>query len=144
MLLRQINSAFPIDSRTVPERISTLSLSQMYLLDELYAMAQNGYETLSLSALTQDLGFSKATISATLKVLRKLGYINMQIDNDDNRRKKIILTERAQEVKPDVQQYVADFNRGICKGISGRELRSFEKTLSMVLQNMRDIRARGP
>lgn len=144
MLLRQINSSLQVDNRMLPERISALSLPQLYLLDELYTMAQKRYKTLSLSAMARDYGFSKATICATLKSLRRSGYIKMQIDNADNRRKEIILTERAQMVKPDVRQYIAEFNHAICKGIPDQELQCFEKSLRMVLQNARDVRTRGP
>ena len=144
MLLRQINSALSTDNRMLPERISALSLSQIYLLDELYTMAQKRYKILSLSGLAQESGFSKATICVTLKGLRKLGYVKMQIDNVDSRRKDIILTERAREVEPDIRQYIAEFNHAICKGIPEQGLQSFEKALRTVLQNARNVRARGP
>ena len=143
MLLRQINSALPADNRVLPERISALSLSQIYLLDELYTMTQKRAEPMSLSTLARESGFSKATICATLKGLRKSGYVKMEMDHVDNRRKDIILTERAREVEPDIRQYIAEFNHAICKGISEQELQSFEKALRTVLQNARDVRARG-
>lgn len=144
MLLRQINSLLPADNRMLPQRISALSLSQVYLLGELYAMARKRYETLSLSSLARESGFSKATICATLKGLRKLGYVKMRMDNADNRRKDIILTERAREIEPDVRQYIAEFNRAVCKGIPEQELQSFERYLRTVLQNVRGVRVRGP
>lgn len=144
MLLRQINSSLPTDNRMLPERISALSLSQIYLLDELYTMAEKKYEMLSLSALARESGFSKATICTTLKSLRRLGYVKMRIDNADNRRKEIILTERARKVEPDVKQYITEFNHAICKGIPEQELQSFEKSLQTVLQNTRDVGTRGP
>lgn len=143
MLLRQINSSLPADNRMLPKRISALTLSQIYLLDELYAMSENECGIVSLSSLARESGFSKSTVCTTLKCLRKSGYIKMQMDNEDNRRKEIVLTEQARAVEPDVKQYVNEFNHALCAGIPEEEFENLEKALRTVLQNARSFRARS-
>ena len=86
VLLRHINSALPVDTRQMPEELSELSFVQAYLLAELFALDASGRKPPSLSALAQETGFSKATVCAALKQLRKSGYVQMRLDEADNRR----------------------------------------------------------
>ena len=71
MLLHLIHCSLSMDKGMLPQSVSSLSLSQIYLLDELYKMAEDGRGTLSLSALARESGFSKATVCAALKGLRR-------------------------------------------------------------------------
>lgn len=60
-LLRQISSSLPGDTEKIPDEIADLSLAQIYLLGELFQLERTGRESLSLSALSRENGFSKAT-----------------------------------------------------------------------------------
>ena len=107
-------------------------------------MVEAGRGTLSLSALARESRFSKATVCAALKGLRRWGYIEMQMDDQDHRRKQIVLTERARAAETDIKQYISAFHRALCAGIPEEDLRDFEKTLRMILQNVKNVRARSP
>lgn len=144
MLLRQINSSLPLNLKKVPDESSSLSFAQTCLLAELFHLKRTGTERASLSVLAEKTGFSKATVCAALKKLRKTGYIHMQMDDVDNRRKEILLTEQAWAVENRVEQAVTALNRTLCAGIPPEDLQTMEKALQKILQNAKDIRAPSP
>ena len=137
-LLRQINSSLPGDTEKRPEEISELSLAQIYLLGELFQVERTGREPLSLSELSRENGFSKATVCATLKKLRKGGFVRMQTDDSDNRRKEISLTQRAWQLEPYITQYISALDRALCAGISSKDLKNMEQSLQTILQNTKN------
>ena len=134
-LLRQVSSSLPGETEKLPKEISELSLAQIYLLGGLFELERAGREPLSLSALSREAGFSKATVCATLKKLRKAGFVQMQMDDADNRRKEITLTQRAWQVEPCITQYISALDRALCAGISPNDLKTTEQSLQVILQN---------
>ncbi len=134
-LLRQIGSALPGDGGNPPEEISELSFAQVCLLGELFEQEKAGREPLSLSALSQETGFSKATVCATLKKLRKAGYVRVRMNSRDNRRKEIILTRQAWTVASSITQYVFALDCKLCAGISANDVQIMKQSLLAILQN---------
>ena len=137
-LLRQINSALPGDAGNRPDDIAHLSFAQIYLLGELFERERTGREPLSLTALSKETGFSKATVCATLKKLRNGGFVNMQMDDADNRRKPITLTQRAWDAQPSVTQYISALDRALCAGISSKDRETMERSLQVILHNTKN------
>lgn len=135
LLLRQISSSLPGDAGNRPEEISELSFAQIALLSELFELEKTGREPLSLSTLSRETGFSKATVCAALKKLRKAGFVQTQMDDADNRRKEIVLTQRAWEAQSSVGQYISAVDRTLCAGIAPKDLQTTEQSLSVILQN---------
>lgn len=135
ILLRQISSSLPGNTEKIPQEISNLSFAQICLLGELFELERAGCEPLSLSLLSREAGFSKATICAILKKLRQGGFVQMQMDDEDNRRKEITLTQRAREVEDSIIQYISDLDHTLCAGISPEDLETTEKSLQVILQN---------
>ena len=140
MLIRQIYSALPVDTKRMPDEISGLSFAQICLLVELFELERMSHEPLSLSALAQETGFSKPAVCATLKKLRSTGYVQMQMDDSDNRRKEISLTRGAWEIESKAEQYISKLDYTLCKGISPNDLQIMKKALTAVLQNVRNAR----
>ena len=142
-LLRQISSSLPGDTEKRPGEISELSLAQIYLLNELFQLERTGRESLSLSALSRENGFSKATVCATLKKLRKGGFVRMQTDDADNRRKEISLTQEAWQLEPYITQYISELDRTLCAGISSKDLKTMEQSLQVILQNTKNSESKS-
>lgn len=137
-LLRQIGSSLPGDAEKRPDEISELSLAQIYLLGELFQLERTGRKSLSLSTLSRENGFSKATVCATLKKLRKGGFVRMQTDDADNRRKEISLTQEAWQLEPYITQYISALDHTLCAGISLKDLKTMEQSLQVILQNTKN------
>ena len=138
MLLRRVSNALPGDTEKLPDEISELSFGQIYLLGELFALEREGRESMSLSVLSRKTGFSKATVCATLKKLRNGGFVNMQMDDADNRRKPITLTQRAWDAQPSVTQYISALDRALCAGISSKDRETMERSLQVILHNTKN------
>lgn len=136
-LLRQISSSLPGDAEAIPDDLSGLSFAQVYLLGELFELEKAGCKPLSLSTLSQEAGFSKATVCATLKKLRNTGLVQMQMDDADNRRKEIALTRQARKIESSVTRYISALDHRLCAGISPGDLQTMEQALRVILQNVR-------
>lgn len=141
-LLRQISNALPGDTEKRPDEISELSLAQIYLLGELFQLERTGREPPSLSALSRETGFSKAAVCATLKKLRTGGWVRMQMDDADNRRKEISPTREAWRLEPCITQYLSELDRALCTGISEKDLKTTEQALQVILQNAKNSASR--
>jgi len=83
------------------------------------------------------LGISKATISAILKSLKKKGYLIMEEDARDDRRKRLVLTEKALEMQPEIEAALRKRGESMCKGISKEELMITEQVLCRMLENLK-------
>ena len=142
LLLRHINGALPAEGVPLPEELSGLSAAQIHLLAELYELEKRGNGPPTLSALARETGFSKAAVCATLKGLRKAGYVQMQTDDRDNRRKAILLTLRARQSRSCVTQAVARLEEALCAGVSPKDLQATERSLGVILQNARQMKAK--
>lgn len=126
------------------ELISDLKYTQIFLLNEMLEMREREENALSLTALSRRTGFAKASLSSALKILRKAGYVDMVMDNKDNRRKTIFLTQKTEDAVPEIKQYLYDVSRLLCEGIGVKELETLEQSLDKISENIEGIRARNP
>lgn len=140
-LLRKIGNTMPSDIRDAPDHIPGLSLAQVCLLAELYQLERTEKEPPSLSVLARNTGLSKATICMTLKELRRSGYITARTNDTDNRRKELILTERAWAAEDQVRRLVCTFDQALCRGIPEADLHTTARSLEVILQNVKELRA---
>lgn len=71
-----------------------LSLSRMHMLSEILRLMEEKKE-IHFSTLVKELGVSKAAVSATLKDLEDLKYLEIRRCREDGRRKLIVPSLRA-------------------------------------------------
>ncbi|MBM6828826.1 winged helix-turn-helix transcriptional regulator [Anaerotignum lactatifermentans] len=142
ILLRQINGLLGFYHNHRLEKISGLTFSQIFLLYEMFDMADQEKRGFSLSALAAETGFSKSTVCATLRALKEAGYIKMNADRMDHRRKKIFLTQKAEAAREEVNDFVKEVNTSLRQGITDQEMEVLEYSLQKILENIRITRAR--
>ncbi len=94
--------------------------------DELYATDIHGV-----------FGISKASISAVLKKLKEKGYLEMSADEKDDRKKKIILTQKAYLAECRIQEIIRQENARLCRGMTKQELEALDRGLKIMLVNMK-------
>lgn len=111
-----------------------ISLSQLLLLDQLFAMEQE--QEIFSKELGQRAGLSRATVSHMLKRLKRNGYLEMAPDEKDNRRKRIVLTPKAHRARRQVRRAVRRLAACLCRGIPEEELNRTKDTLQRMLQNL--------
>lgn len=134
-LLRQLNT-FLIQYGTE----SDITPSQGVLLNIL--LNEDGKRTCS-SDICAGSGLSRASVSEMLKNLRNKGYLEMKPVPEDERKKEIILTEKAYAIREDVQQELEKQGKCMCRGISGKELVFLEDILERMVCNLRECQESG-
>lgn len=87
--------------------------------------------------LHEALGISKSTISATLTVLREKGYVQLEDNPEDDRKKQILLTDKAVAMGEKLDASLQWQERQLCRGISSQCLKNLEDDLTMMLANVR-------
>lgn len=110
-----------------------LTSAQCFMLNQLFAQEkQKIYST----DLHSQIGFSRPSISFTLKGLKQKGYIDMDTDCEDNRRKYIILTPKAYQEKEAMQCLMKECQECLCEGIPEQDLERLKRILKHMLNNI--------
>lgn len=101
-----------------------------------YLLASSKQE-ICLTEISAEAGISKASVSAMLKILREKGYLSMKAVSGDDRKKKIVLTERAYQLQDTIEKSLKERSEGICEGISKQELAIAEHVLQKMILNLK-------
>lgn len=113
-----------------------LNLTPSQRLILVYLLSQK--EGVSCSAdIQEQFGITKPSISRTLKALRRLGYLEMNHCQEDDRRKTIVLTELACAARKQIED---DFSRQhdcLCDGISEEDLNTMVDCLQTMITNLK-------
>lgn len=132
LTLRQINICLGLYESEKLEA-SEMTFAQVFLLNEIFSMKSSCVCSIELC---ERVGFTRSSISRTLKELRKNGYIKMQMDEADNRKKHIVLTSKAYAAESAVKNYIENLNNCLIQQIPKRSLAGVENTLRTILRNI--------
>lgn len=111
-----------------------MSPSQNMALD--YLFSQKDKEMYATDLHTR-FGISKSTISSTLKGLKQKGYLKMVINPADDRKKQIVLTEKAYEMEKMIEDSLQKRQACICKGIPEQNLEILKDSLRTMIHNIK-------
>ena len=89
-----------------------------------------------ISELSAKTGLAKTTLTGMLDRLEKSGYIQRVLDPDDRRKVNITLTEAARSLKDSYDAVSAHMNGIFYEGFTETEIKTFEKSLTKLLQNL--------
>ena len=87
--------------------------------------------------LHAELGISKSSVSSALKTLRQNGYLTLRDDPQDDRKKQIVLTEKAFSVEQTIQRGLELQQKQLCRGIPEEHLAWLEQDLEIMLRNQK-------
>lgn len=132
-LLKQLKAALEQYERYHVQDLDITS-GQCIMLN--YLLSQKS-EVLYATDIHMAFGISKATVSAILKSLRKKGYLVMEGDGKDDRRKRLVLTEKAYGMQQEIETVLRKRGEDMCEGISRQELKATEQVLCRMLSNLR-------
>ena len=132
LTLRQINICLGLyESEKLVA--SEMTFAQAFLLNEIFTTDSS---CICSTGLCERVGFTRSSISRTLKELRKNGYIKMEMDKDDNRKKHIILTPKAYAAEGFVRNYIENLNGCLVQKIPKHSLEGLETGLRTILGNI--------
>lgn len=111
-----------------------LSPTQRVVLHYLLTHRQQDIYGVDLHA---ELGISKSSVSSALKTLRQNGYLTLRDDPQDDRKKQIVLTEKAFSVEQAIQRGLELQQKQLCRGIPEEHLAWLEQDLEIMLRNQK-------
>ncbi len=132
LLLKRLNISLGIWNQERMDQVD-ITPAQSLMLGELLDRKE---EKICSTDISFSTGFSKATISSVLKTLKKKGYLTMEDDQKDNRRKYIVLTKKAYEAEAVTKRLVSEGQERLCSGIPKDELKKTEEILRKMLANL--------
>lgn len=140
LLLRQINICLGLYES---EKLAAngMTFSQVFLLNEIFSMDS---ASVCSKELSERVGFARSSISRALKELQKNGYVKLKMDAADNRRKHIVLTQKAHKAEPAVKNYMADLTGCLLQAIPEHNLPGIETALQTILDNIQPETIRRP
>lgn len=86
--------------------------------------------------LVEDLDISKPAVSRALKSLERKDYVKRNKDAADKRASRIMLTEKAMEIRPKIESVYNEVYSTAAQGISEEEADFFIKLFSRVSENI--------
>ncbi len=133
LLVRQLNHSLEQCGR---EQMKRLDISPSQGLALHYLLSRTGH-TVYATELHEKLGISKSAISSILKALKKKGFLDMASAVKDDRRKQIILTEKAFETEKQIEQSLAEQHNRLCRNIPKQNLEISETVLLSMISNIK-------
>lgn len=103
-----------------------MTFAQVLLLNEILSMDS---PCVCSTELCERVGFTRPSISRTLKELRKNGYVKTKMDKDDNRKKHIVLTPKAHAAESTIKDYIGNLNDCLVQEIPEHRLEGIESAL---------------
>lgn len=90
--------------------------------------------------IVEQLDISKPAVSRALESLEKKGYVSREKDSSDRRASRVLLTGKAQDIKPKVEQVYNKVYSIAAQGISEEEARFFINIFCRVSENFSGAR----
>ena len=137
-LIRQLNLFLMQYERELMES-RALTPAQSRMLGYLLSQKKTEY---SATDIHEAAGISRPTISGTLKELRRKGFLLMEEMPEDERKKRIVLTEQAYGGEEEIAKKRKERQECILKGIPKEKLEIAEECLEQMLSNIRQERDR--
>ena len=117
------------------EALAQEKLTAPQALVVLYILAQ-GEQGSSLTDLSERSGYSKGTLSAVVKRLRQMGYLRCEPGMEDDRRKRLLATEKSRRAGPRLREALGRAEAQFYRGISREDLQTLERLQLQLLENL--------
>jgi DNA-binding MarR family transcriptional regulator len=92
-------------------------------------------EGLSQDSLAQSKGFDKTMIAKSIRRLEREGIVYREIDQEDKRIKRLYLTEKGREIRPEMKRIGLELNELLLKGFGPSELSFAIETIRKIALN---------
>jgi DNA-binding MarR family transcriptional regulator len=113
-----------------------ITRSQWSVLAYLSRESNNGTMQVDLA---RDMDVGKVTIGGLIDRLESSGHVERRLDACDRRARRIFITEKGFETIRRMQTVGTKLNERVLDGVSERDLKTTEKTLARVKENIRSM-----
>ena len=111
--------------------LDDLSFAQISMLSEIFRM--QGAGSMAVSEIIHSTGLSKAAVSEMLSGLERAGYIAIERNSDDRRRKDIIVRAKAEKSKSEIKEKMRALENAARPGLSDEDIAILERILKRIL-----------
>lgn len=133
LLLRQLSLSLKQYGRDQMKSLE-ISPSQTLVLD--YLFSRRGH-AIYATELHEKFGISKSAISSTLKGLRQKGYLEMESNPEDDRKKQLVLTPKAYAIEKQINAGLEEQQKRLCREIPKEHLEILENGLRTMVVNLK-------
>lgn len=132
-ILKQLHLSIEQDGKN---QMRDMDLSPTQGIVLYYLLANKGEDLygMDLHAL---LGLSKSSVSSTLKSLKQKGYLTTQGNPMDDRKKRIILTQKAYDAEQMLYEHLLAQQERLCSGIPEQHIHWMEQDLDQMMLNLK-------
>jgi DNA-binding MarR family transcriptional regulator len=92
-------------------------------------------EGLSQDNLAQSKGFDKTMIAKSIRRLEREGFVYREIDQEDKRIKRLYITEKGKELRPEMKRIELELNALLLKDFNTGELSFAIETIRKIALN---------
>ena len=110
-----------------------LTAVQAHVLQYILRRSEQGT---SLTEIQQEFGYSKATLSHILKILREKGFLRVESCSEDDRHKILFATEKAVQIGDLLGTAIRTTQGQLYRGFSPKELAALNRLQKKLLQNL--------
>ena len=94
-------------------------------------------DDLSIVEIANKTGLAKTTLTSMLDRMERQGHIKRCFDENDRRKIRICLTEKARGLEKNYQNVSEEMNQIFYRGFTDEEIRILDQGLEKVLQNLK-------
>ena len=131
--INQISNRLRRRSRAIQETIG-ISGAQGNILNYILVESQN--RSVYQKDIEQEFGLRPSTATETLKSLEKNGLIKRETDPNDGRYKKIVFTEKAEQIEAVLKSEIEESEMILLQGVTEEERQEFLRIAEKMLQNL--------
>lgn len=91
---------------------------------------------ISQEKLSRKLSVDKATVTRSIRKLVEDGFIERRQDKDDKRSYLLYVTEKGEQIKPDIEAMFRDWNNIVLEGFSDDEVAHLNGYLDRICNNV--------
>ena len=131
--INQISNRLRRRSRAIQETIE-ISGAQGNILNYILVESQN--RSVYQKDIEQEFGLRPSTATETQKSLEKNGLIKREPDPNDGRYKKIVFTEKAEQIEAVLKSEIEESETILLQGVTKEERQEFLRIAEKMLQNL--------
>ncbi len=131
--INQISNRLRRRSRAIQETIG-ISGAQGNILNYILVESQN--RSVYQKDIEQEFGLRPSTATEALKSLEKNELIRREPDPEDGRYKKIVFTEKAEQIEVVLRSEIEESEEILLRGVTEKEQQEFLRIAEKMLQNL--------
>ena len=131
--INQISNRLRRRSRVIQETIG-ISGAQGNILNYILVESQN--RSVYQKDIEQEFGLRPSTATEALKSLEKNELIRREPDPEDGRYKKIVFTEKAEQIEVVLRSEIEESEAILLRGVTEKEQQEFLRIAEKMLQNL--------